>query len=96
MKHRLLLRKTFGHSIQNSMKISEFEAEHYLLNVFYKLLFKQTNIFQGEKMKILDKVELIVRLKEKIEETKKENKKAAQKLQMLLETIIRSGEYKAI
>ena len=47
-------------------------------------------------MKILDKVELIVRLKEKIEETKKENKKAAQRLQMLLETIIRSGEYKAI
>ncbi|BBG66271.1 hypothetical protein NNO_1568 [Hydrogenimonas sp.] len=47
-------------------------------------------------MKILDKVELIVKLKEKIEEAKKENAKAAERLQGLLESIMKSGELKAV
>ncbi|MCF6200703.1 MAG: hypothetical protein L3J42_01025 [Hydrogenimonas sp.] len=47
-------------------------------------------------MKIMDKVELIVKLKEKIEEAKKENLKSAKRLQNLLESIIKSGEVKAI
>ncbi len=47
-------------------------------------------------MKILDKVELIVKLKEKIEEAKRDNAKAAQRLQGLLESVMKSGKYKAI
>ena len=47
-------------------------------------------------MKILDKVELIVRLKEKIEEAKKENINSAKRLQNLLESIMKSGEIKAV
>lgn len=53
-------------------------------------------IFKGGSMKILDKVELIVKLKEKIEEAKKENAKAAERLQGLLESIMKSGELKAV
>jgi hypothetical protein len=47
-------------------------------------------------MKILDKVELIVRLKERIEEAKKSNREMAESLQRLLEEILRSKGYKAI
>ncbi len=47
-------------------------------------------------MKILDKVELVVRLKERIEEAKKSNQAAARELQKLLETILTSQTYKAV
>ncbi|WP_300366585.1 hypothetical protein [Hydrogenimonas sp.] len=47
-------------------------------------------------MKILDKVELIVKLKERIEEAKKENTAIADTLQRLLDNILASKSYKAI
>ncbi|WP_457596048.1 hypothetical protein [Hydrogenimonas sp.] len=47
-------------------------------------------------MKILDKVELVVKLKERIEEAKKQNKAMAEELQKLLENILRSKGYKAV
>ncbi len=47
-------------------------------------------------MKILDKVELIVKLKERIEEAKKENTAIADTLQRLLDNILASKSYIAI
>ena len=47
-------------------------------------------------MKILDKVELVVKLKERIEDAKKHNSAMAEQLQKLLENILKSGQYKAI
>ncbi len=47
-------------------------------------------------MKLLDKVQLIIRLKEKIEEAKKVNAHSAERLQKLLETILKTGEVKAV
>ncbi|WP_457595101.1 hypothetical protein [Hydrogenimonas sp.] len=47
-------------------------------------------------MKLLDKAQLIVRLKEKIEEAKKVNARSAQQLQNLLESIVKSKEPKAV
>ncbi|WP_457598865.1 hypothetical protein [Hydrogenimonas sp.] len=47
-------------------------------------------------MKLLDKAQLIVRLKEKIEEAKKVNARSAQQLQKLLENIVKSKEPKAV
>ena len=47
-------------------------------------------------MKILDKVELVVKLKERIEDAKKNNTAMAEQLQKLLENIMKSGQYKAI
>ncbi len=47
-------------------------------------------------MKILDKVELVVKLKERIEEAKTQNLAIAEQLQRLLEKIMNSGKYKAI
>lgn len=66
------------------------KVEHILLYLLHKKIHK------GDEMKIMDKVELIVKLKEKIEEAKKENLKSAKRLQNLLESIIKSGEVKAI
>ena len=47
-------------------------------------------------MKILDKVELVVRLKERIEEAKKQNRDLAEQLQKLLDNILRSQNLKAV
>ncbi|BDY13735.1 hypothetical protein [Hydrogenimonas cancrithermarum] len=47
-------------------------------------------------MKILDKVELVVKLKERIEEAKTQNSAMVEQLQKLLENILKSGEYKAV
>ncbi len=47
-------------------------------------------------MKILDKVELIVKLKERIEEAKKENTAIADTLQRLLDNILASKSCIAI
>ncbi|WP_456391221.1 hypothetical protein [Hydrogenimonas sp.] len=47
-------------------------------------------------MKILDKVELVVKLKERIEEAKTQNLAIAEQLQKLLEKILNSSKYKAI
>ena len=52
--------------------------------------------FQGAVMKILDKVELVVKLKERIEDAKKQNSAMAEQLQKLLENILKSGQYKAV
>ena len=72
--------------------------EHILLKVRYRFqpTEAKTESSKGADMKILDKVELIVKLKEKIEEAKKDNAKAAQRLQGLLESVMKSGEYKAV
>ncbi|WP_456450734.1 hypothetical protein [Hydrogenimonas sp.] len=47
-------------------------------------------------MKILNKVELVVKLKERIEEAKKQNKAMAEELQKLLDNILQSKSYKAV
>ena len=47
-------------------------------------------------MKILDKVEMIVKLKERIEEARKTNQAMAEQLQKLLDNIMRSKNYKAV
>ena len=47
-------------------------------------------------MKILDKVEMIVKLKERIEETRKTNQAMAEQLQKLLDSIMQSKNYKAV
>ncbi len=47
-------------------------------------------------MKILDKVEMIAKLKERIEEAKKQNQQLAMQLQKLLDNIIHSSSYKAV
>ncbi|WP_353662153.1 hypothetical protein [Hydrogenimonas sp. SS33] len=47
-------------------------------------------------MKILDKVELVVKLKERIEEAKKQNTAMAEQLQKLLDNILHSKNYKAV
>ncbi len=47
-------------------------------------------------MKILDKVELVVRLKERIEEAKQQNRDLAEQLQKLLDNILRSQNLKAV
>ena len=47
-------------------------------------------------MKILDKVELVVKLKERIEEAKKQNSALANQLQKLLESILQSQNVKAV
>ena len=47
-------------------------------------------------MKIMDKVELVVKLKERIEEAKKTNRAMADQLQKLLDSILQSKAYKAI
>ncbi len=66
-----------------------------MLNLSYRLSPQPKNL-QGDGMKILDKVEMIVRLKEKIEEAKKDNAKAAERLQRLLESVMNSKELKAV
>ena len=47
-------------------------------------------------MKILDKVELVVRLKERIEEAKQQNRDLAEQLQKLLDNILHSQNLKAV
>ena len=47
-------------------------------------------------MKILDKVELIVKLKERIEEAKKNNEAKARQLQKLLESVVASPNRAAV
>jgi len=47
-------------------------------------------------MKILDKVELVAKLKERIAEAKKSNAALAQELQKLLENVLRSQNVKAV
>ncbi len=55
-----------------------------------------TSTMKGANMKIMDKVELVVQLKERIEKAKKENLALAEQLQKLLENILHSKSYKAI
>ena len=47
-------------------------------------------------MKILDKVELVVKLKERIADARKHNSVIAEQLQKLLDNIMKSGQYKAV
>jgi nitrate reductase assembly molybdenum cofactor insertion protein NarJ len=47
-------------------------------------------------MKILDKVEMIAKLKERIEEAKKQNAAMAEQLQKLLDNVLKTNSYKAI
>ncbi len=47
-------------------------------------------------MKILDKTALIAKLKERIEEAKRQNQTLAEELQKLLENIIRSQNLHAV
>ncbi len=70
--------------------------ERILLNVSYRLNPQPDKTIKGDLMKILDKVEMIVRLKEKIEEAKKENAKTAERLQRLLDSVMNSKELKAV
>gem|GEM_PF-2539948 len=67
-----------------------------MLNVSYRLNPQPDKTIKGDLMKILDKVEMIVRLKEKIEEAKKENAKTAERLQRLLDSVMNSKELKAV
>ena len=69
---------------------SRHSREQKLLN------FTANIIIRGAIMKILDKVELVVKLKERIEEAKTQNLAIAEQLQRLLEKIMNSGKYKAI
>lgn len=63
--------------------------EHSLLNVFYRIMKEAS-------MKILDKTALISKLKERIEEAKRQNQTLAEELQKLLENIIRSQNLHAV
>ena len=65
--------------------------EQSLLKVCHRISSQE-----GALMKILDKVELIVKLKERIEEAKKENTAIADTLQRLLDNILASKSYIAI
>ena len=63
--------------------------EHSLLNVFYRIMKEAS-------MKILDKTALIAKLKERIEEAKRQNQNLAEELQKLLESVIRSQNLHAV
>ncbi|WP_456323542.1 hypothetical protein [Hydrogenimonas sp.] len=70
-----------------------YPEERKLLYFSHRL---SKNIKEGATMKILDKVELVVKLKERIEEAKTQNLAIAEQLQKLLEKILNSSKYKAI
>ena len=63
--------------------------EHSLLNIFYRIMKEAF-------MKILDKTALIAKLKERIEEAKRQNQSLAEELQKLLESVIRSQNPHAV
>lgn len=63
--------------------------EHSLLNVFYRIMKEAS-------MKILDKTALIAKLKERIEEAKRQNQSLAEELQKLLDSVIRSQNLHAV
>ncbi len=63
--------------------------EHSLLNIFYRIMKEAS-------MKILDKTALIAKLKERIEEAKRQNQSLAEELQKLLESVIRSQNLHAV
>ena len=63
--------------------------EHSLLNIFYRIMKEAF-------MKILDKTALIAKLKERIEEAKRQNQSLAEELQKLLDSVIRSQNPHAV
>ena len=63
--------------------------EHSLLNFIYRIM-------KEVPMKILDKTALIAKLKERIEEAKRQNQSLAEELQKLLDSVIRSQNLHAV